>query len=208
MDVTRSKLIFFFFFFLSCCKVALVILRSCAERKKMMMMQEWILFSNFCNWWWSSATLLLASWWWWSGLWGLESGPELANCSQARRPLIMSHMCVWLAGWLGWLADWLAFFVLFFSFFFFSSVCNQSLSTQKHKSRKNSAQISHLFLQKKKNFTRRGEKDCSWGGSSAGPELRENACLPTNKRTAMAPASGRGRSDVCSQTGDDPTIKI
>jgi hypothetical protein len=31
----------------------------------------------------------------------------------------------------------------------------------------------------------------------------------TNKQTAMAPASGRGRSDdTCRQSGDDPTIKI
>ncbi len=95
-------------------------------------------------------------------VWSLESGrPELANCSEARRPLIMSHMCVWLAGWLGWLADWLAFFVLFFSFFFFfffSSVCNQSFSPQKHKSRKNSTQNFAPFSSKK-NFTRRREKE-------------------------------------------------
>ncbi len=129
-------------------------------------------------------------------VWSLESGrPELANCSEARRPLIMSHMCVWLAGWLGWLADWLAFFVLFFSFFFFifSSVCNQSLSPQKHKSRKNSTQNFAPFSSKGF-FTRGREKEIATvvlGGSSAGPELRENVCLPTNKQTNGDGASVR-----------------
>jgi hypothetical protein len=126
-------------------------------------------------------------------VWSLESGPELANCSQARRPLIMSHMCVWLAGCLGWLADWLAFFVLFFSFFFFfSSVCNQSLSPQKHKSRKNSAHKFRTFFFKKflPGEERRRLLRWCWG-SSACPELRQKR-LFADKQTAMAPASGTG----------------
>ncbi len=174
-------------------------------------------FSNFW-WWWSSATLLLASWWWWwSGLWTLDSGPELANCSQARRPLIMSHMCVWLAGLLGWLADWLAFFVLFFFFFFFfssSSVCNQSLSPQKTQIPQKFSTNFAPFSSKKKILHGEERKRllrwcCWWGGPVQARNYDKTFVRrQTNKQTAMAPASGRGRSDLRSQSGDDPTIKI
>ncbi len=126
-----------------------------------MIMQEWILFSNFSNWWWwSSATLVLASWWWWwSGVWSLESGPELANCSQARRLLIMPHMCVWLAGWLGWLADWLTSFfcLIFFLLLLLLRLQSISFSSKTQNPAKNQHKFRTFFF--KKNFTRRGEKE-------------------------------------------------
>jgi hypothetical protein len=61
------------------------------------------------------------------------------------------------------------------------------------KSRKKSAQISHLFLQKKF-YTERRKGDCygGVGGPSAGPELRENVCLPTNKRRWRQRQDGAG----------------
>jgi hypothetical protein len=127
-------------------------------------------------------------------------------------------MCVCVAGWLAGLAGWLTD-QLFLSYFFPSSSSSSSPPSainlfllKKHKSRKKIQHKFRTFFFKKKFYTERREGDCYGGvlvgGSSAGPELRQNVCSPTSKQTAMAPASGRGRSDLCSQNGDDPTIKI
>jgi hypothetical protein len=70
---------------------------------------------------------------------------------------------------------------------------------KKHKSRKNSAQISHLFLQKKRFYTERRERDCYGGVVGGGVQCRPGtttkrlfADKQTNKRRWRQRQDGAG----------------
>jgi hypothetical protein len=59
-------------------------------------------------------------------------------------------------------------------------------------------------------YTETREGDCygGVGGSSAGPELRENVCLPTNKRRRWRQRQDGAGVIFVAKSGDDPTINI